>query len=154
MAKSARKGEEQMSDTVEGFETAAKNGTDAFKAGFEKVAKNYDRFLGYGKDTIDAYTKSATAATKGAESLQSELYSYSKRSVDESISTVKALLSTKSVHEVLELQTSFAKTAFDAYVTEVTKVSEILLSTAKESFEPLRGRAQAWVEVVQSGRPV
>ncbi|MDE2184988.1 MAG: phasin family protein [Alphaproteobacteria bacterium] len=152
MAKSARKSEEKVSDTVEGFETAAKNGTNALKAGFEKAARGYDQILGYGKDTVEAYTKSATAATKGAETLHNELYSYSKRSMDESISATKALLATKSVHEAFELQSSFAKSAFDAYVSEVTKVSEIVLSAAKEAFEPLQGRVQAWVDVVQNSR--
>ena len=129
-----------------------KTGTDAFKAGMEKAVAGYDSLVGYGKDTAEAYVKSATIAGKGIESLNSEIYSYSKGAIEESITAGKALLASKSVHEAFELQTGFAKSAFEAYVEELTKVGELFTATAKDSFAPLQGCYQAWVEVVQSAR--
>ncbi|MDE1937596.1 MAG: TIGR01841 family phasin [Alphaproteobacteria bacterium] len=152
MAKSAKVAGDKIADAAENIETAMKNGTEAIKAGFEKAVKNYDQIVGYGKETVEAYVKSANAAGKGAETLHNELYSYSKQSVEESIAAAKALLGAKSAHEAFELQSGFAKTAFEAYVSEVTKLSELFVSTTKEAFEPLQGRVQAWVEVVQSAR--
>ncbi len=137
---------------TEGIETAIKTGSDAFKTGFDKAVQNYDQLLGYGKETVEAYMKAANAAGKGVETLHSELYAYSKQSVEDSISATKALLGSKSVHEAFELQTDFAKSAFDTYVSQVTKLGEIVSSTAKGTFEPLQGRIQAWVDIVQSSR--
>lgn len=137
---------------AETIETAIKNGSEVFKNGFDKAVKNYDQFLGYGKDTVEAYMKAANAAGKGVETLHSEMYSYSKQSVEDSISATKALLGSKSAHEAFELQSDFAKSAFDTYVSQVTKLSEIMSATAKQTFEPIQGRIQAWVEVVQSAR--
>ncbi len=137
---------------TEGIETAIKTGSEALKSGFDKAVKNYDQFLGYGKDTVEAYLKAANAAGKGVETLQSELYAYSKQSVEDTISATKALLGSKSVHEAFELQSDFAKSAFDTYVSQVTKLGEIVSTTAKETFEPFQGRIQAWVDVVQSSR--
>ena len=133
-------------------ETTFKTGTDAIKAGFEKAVAGYDSVLGYGKDTAEAYMKSATVAGKGIESINSELYSYSKESIEESIAAGKAILGSKSIHEAFELQTDFAKSAFEAYVGQLTKFSELFTSTTKDTFAPLQGRVQAWVEVVQSAR--
>ena len=48
----------------------------------------------------------------------------------------------------------YAKSAFEAYVSELTKVSDLFTSATKETFAPLQGRVQAWVEVVQSARAV
>ncbi|MBI3677716.1 MAG: TIGR01841 family phasin [Proteobacteria bacterium] len=137
---------------AEGIETAMKNGTEALKNGFEKAAKSYDQFLGFGKDTVEAYLKSANAAGKGAETLHNEIYSYSKQSIEDSLAAVKAVAASKSVHEAFELQTDFAKTAFDAYVGQMTKLGEIFQTSAKETFAPLQSRVQAWVEVVQNAR--
>ncbi len=137
---------------TEGIETAIKTGSEALKSGFDKAVKNYDQFLGYGKDTVEAYLKAANAAGKGVETLQNELYAYSKQSMEDTISATKALLGSKSVHEAFELQSDFAKTAFDTYVSQVTKLGEIVSSTAKETLEPIQGRIQAWVDVVQSSR--
>jgi phasin family protein len=146
------KAAEAINGTAEGIETAFKTGTEALKVGFEKAVKNYDQLLGYGKDTVEAYVKSANAAGKGAETLHNEIYAYSKQSIEDSITAAKAVMGSKSVHEAFELQTDFAKSAFDAYVSEMTKLSELFVSTSKQTLGPLQGRIAAWVEVVQSAR--
>ena len=152
MAKSAKAASDKVNDAAENIETAMKTGTEAFKAGFEKAVKNYDQIVGYGKETAEAYVKSANAAGKGAETLHNELYTYSKQSIEDSIAAAKTLLGAKSVHEAFELQTGFAKMAFEAYVGQVTKFSKIFVATTKEALKPLQGRVQAWVDVVQRAR--
>jgi len=151
VSKSRAKAGERV-ETTETFETAMKNGSDAFKAGFEKAVKGYDQFWDYGRDTVEAYAKAANAAGKGAETIQNEIYAYSKQSVEESISAAKALFGSKSVHEAFEVQTDFVKSAFESYVGEVTKLTEIVFATTKEAFNPLQGRVQAWAEVVENAR--
>lgn len=133
-------------------ESAMENGAAALKTGLEKALKGYDAFVGYGKDTADAYTKSATVAGKGIESINSEIYSYSKQSIEEAVTATKAVLGSKSVHEAFEFQTDFAKSAFESYVSELTKISELATSATKETFAPFKGRVQAWLDVVQSSR--
>src|SRR6201996_916155 len=122
--------------TIGSAEATFFNGAEALKSGFEKAVKNYDTVLGYGKDTVEAYMKSATVAGKGIESINSEIYSYSKDAIEESIAAGKAILGSKSIHEAFELQTDFAKSAFESYVSELTKFSELFSSTAKDSFAP------------------
>ena len=152
MAKAAKSAGETTGAAAETIETAMKTGTDALKVGFEKAVKNYDQMIGYNKDTVEACVKSASVAGKGAQILHNEMYSYSKQSVEDSIAATKALFGTKSIQEAFELQTGFAKAAFEAYVGEMTKLSEIFVSTSKEALEPIQGRVQAWVDVVQKAR--
>jgi len=148
MAKTS-KTTDKVTDTAD---AAVKNGAAAFKNGFEKAAKGYDHFLTYGKDTAEAYLKAANAAGKGIETLHQEIYGFSKQSIEDSLAATKAVLGSKSVHEAFEVQTDFAKTAFDAYVGQMTRLSEIVTATSKEAFAPLQGRVQAWVDVVNSSR--
>ncbi len=108
----------------------------------------------YSKDTVEAYVKSANVAGKGVETIQSELYNFSKQAIEDQMAAAKALMASKSVHEAFELQTDFAKTAFDAYVGEMTKLGELFATTTKSAIEPLQGRMQAWMDVVQTSRPV
>lgn len=151
MAKNKMAGEKTM-HAAEGMENVMKNGADAMKTGFEKAVKGYDQFLGYGKETVEAYAKAANVAAKGAETLNSEIFAYSKQSMEDTIAQTKALMATKSVHEAFELQADFAKTAFETYVSQMTKFSEIFVSTTKDSFAPIQGRVQAWVDTVQTAR--
>jgi phasin family protein len=106
-------------------ETVLENGAAALKTGLEKALKGYDAFVGYGKRTADAVTKSATVAGKGIESINSEIYSYSKQSIEDAVAATKAVMGSKSVHEAFEFQTDFAKSAFEAYVAELSKISEL-----------------------------
>ena len=143
------------SETLKGaehFETAAHTGAAALKTGFEKAVKNYDSLIGYGKETVEAVVKSAEAAGKGAETLHNEIYAFSKSSVEESIAATKALMASKSAHEAFELQSGFAKSAFEQYVAQVTKLGEIYTSATKQAIAPLQGRVQAWVDVVQRAK--
>ena len=141
-----------MTNATEAAETALENGAAALKTGLEKALKNYDAVLGFGKETTEACMKSATAAGKGIETLNGEIYAYSKQSLENSISATKAVMGSKSVHEAFEFQTDFAKSAFEAYVGELSKFSEIATAAAKDSFAPLKGRMQAWMDVVQTAR--
>ena len=59
-------------ETTETLETAMKNGSEAFRTGFEKAVKGYDEFWGYGRETVEAYVKAANVAGKGVETLQNE----------------------------------------------------------------------------------
>ncbi len=152
MAKAKTAADEKAIDAADDVEMHVKNGAETLKLGFEKAVKNYDHLVGYGKDTVEAYMKAANVAGKGAETLHNEIYAYSKQSIEDTIAATKALMGTKSIHEAFELQTDFAKTAFDAYVSQLTRLSELFVSTTKDTMAPIQGRVQAWVETVQSTR--
>jgi phasin family protein len=133
-------------------ETAMANGAEALKAGFDKAIKNYDLVLGYSKDTAEAVAKSATVAGKGVETLNNEIYAYSKQSLEDSITATKAVMGSKSLHEAFEYQSDYAKSAFEGYIGELTKFGELFTAATKNSFAPLQGRVEAWLDVVQTTR--
>jgi phasin family protein len=151
MAKAKTAGE-KINGATETIESAFKNGSEALKANFEKATKGYEQILGFSKDTAEAYVKAANVAGKGAETLHNEIVAFSKSSIEGSIANAKAVMASKSAHEAFELQAGFAKSAFEAYVAQMTKVSELMVATSKETFAPIQGRVQAWVDVVQSAR--
>ena len=51
-----------------------------------------------------------------------------------------------------KFQTDFAKSAFEAYVAELSKISELATAATKETYAPFKGRVQAWLDTVQSVR--
>jgi phasin family protein len=133
-------------------ETALENGAAAMKTGLEMALKGYDAILGYSKETAEAVVKSATVAGKSVESINNEIYSFSKQSIEDSVAATKAVMSSKSVHEAFEFQTDFAKSAFESYVSELSKISELATAATKDTFAPFKGRVQAWLDVVQTSR--
>ena len=58
----------------------------------------------------------------------------------------------RSIQELIELQTNFAKSAMETYLSEVTKMTETLTGSVKESFKPINERVTASVEKFQAAR--
>jgi phasin family protein len=132
-----------------GTKTAAINGAEIFHESFEKAAKGYEELTAFGKDNAAALLQSAQVASKGMETLGSELLAFSKQSVEESIAATQAMLASKSLNELFQLQSDFSKMAFTQYRTQAAKFGELALSLAKEASEPLNARMAAFAALAQ-----
>ncbi len=137
---------------AEAIEAALKSSAATFKDGFEKANNGYEQFLAFGKENAEAVLKSANIAGKGIEAINTEVFAFSRNSVEEGIAVTKEIMASKTVQEVIELQTGFAKTAFETYVAEFSKVRELAMATAKEFNAPLQERATAFAGLVQETR--
>ena len=140
---------EAAKSTVEQF-TAASN--VAFKEGVEKSLAAMNELNTHSKQNLEAIVASATASAKGAEALGAQALAFSKAVFDTQVSAAKSLAGAKSVQEVVELQTSFAKTALETYMAEFAQMSDTVSASVKESMKPLNERVTATVEKFQAVR--
>ena len=135
--------------TVDQF-TAASN--VAFKDGVEKTLAALNDANAHSKKNLEAVVASVTAATKGAEALGAQAMAFSKSNFESQVAAAKSLTSAKSVQEVVELQTAFAKTALETYIAEMGRMSETVSASVKDSMKPLNERMTAMVERLQAAR--
>ncbi|HWA61065.1 MAG TPA: TIGR01841 family phasin [Caulobacteraceae bacterium] len=142
-------GAETLKTTVEQFTTA---GNKAFKDSVEKSLATLGEVNTHSKKNLEAVVASVTAATKGVEALGAHAMAYSKKSMDDNVAAAKTLAAAKSVQEVVELQTAYAKTAFETYMAEMNKMTEIVAASFKDSLSPINERVTALVERVQAAR--
>jgi phasin family protein len=140
---------ETAKSAVEQFTTA---GNKAFKDSFEKSMSAVAELNAHSKKNFEAAVASITAATKGAETLGAQAVAFSKKAVEDQVSAARTLAAAKSVQEVIELQTGFAKTAFETYVAEVNKMTETVAASVKDSAAPINERMTAFIERAQSAR--
>jgi phasin family protein len=143
----AAKGAETLKSTVDQFTTA---GNQAFKDGIEKSLTALGEVNAHSKKNLEAAVASVTAATKGAEALGAQAMAYSKQAMDQHVAAAKSLSGAKSVQEVVELQTAYAKSAMEAYIAEMNKASEVVAASVKECFLPINERMTAFVERFQA----
>ncbi len=130
--------------------TAASN--VAFKDGVEKTLTALNDANALSKKNLEAVVASVTAATKGAEALGAQAMAFSKSSFENQVAAAKSLSTAKSVQEVVELQTAFAKTALETYMAEMGRMSETVSASVKDSMKPLNERMTAMVERLQAAR--
>lgn len=134
-------------------EAATKNVEQAVaytKDQLDKVSKQvftaYDEMAGFHKENVDAMLASSTVFAKGMENLTKAVMAYSQAQVEQSMAAAKAMAGVKTLRELVDLQTEFARTSFDAMISEATKVSEMSVKVANEAIEPISARVNATVE--------
>jgi len=145
----AAKGADALQSTVEQFTTA---GNQAFKDSIEKSLSALGEANAHSKKNLEAVVASVTAATKGAEALGAQTMAYSKKAMEDHVAVAKSLTTAKSVQEVVELQTAYAKSWMESYMAQMNKASETVSASVKESFQPINERVTAFVEKVQASR--
>jgi phasin family protein len=145
----AAAGDRMMRDAMD---RASQVGDQAFKDGMEKSLQALNELNAQSKRNLEAVVESVTAATKGAETLSNEAMTYTRKTVEGHVEQARALSGARSVQEVVELQTTYAKSAMEAYIAQMNKAAEIMSDVVKQSFRPLNERATAMVETMQSAR--
>jgi phasin family protein len=141
---------------------ASKTATEAFETftstSTETVRENIDRSLAalseasaFGKQNVEAWVASATAAQKGFEALSARTVAFQKEALEKHVAAAKSLMTSKSVQEFVEKQNDYAKSSFEAYVAELTTVSDLVAGVAKETLQPINERVNAVGQLIQTG---
>ena len=100
---------------------------------------NIEDFQKFSKDQVEAATKAATLATKNLQQIASESTDYSKKSVEQGTAAVEQLMGAKSLDKAFEIQSAYAKSAYEGFVAQATKVGDFYTTFFKEAFKPLEG---------------
>ena len=135
--------------TIASYEKFATSATTALKGSVEKSMTAMTEMNDLSKKNLEAVMTSVTAAAKGAETLGASVFAYSKKAMEEQVAAAKILASAKSLQEVVELQTGFAKSAFETYIAEMNKMAETFSASVKDSMTPISERVTAVVERFQ-----
>jgi phasin family protein len=93
----------------------------------------------YGKQQIESVVASATTVQTGLQAIASAYGEYTKKSFEDTKSFVEKLSGVKSLDKAFEVQTDYAKSAYESFVTESQKIAGMYSDLAKQSFRPLEG---------------
>jgi hypothetical protein len=104
--------------------------------GRETMVKNFEDLQQVSKDNIDIAMKSIGAVSKSAQAIAAEVADYSKKSFEESTAALEKLFGVRSLEKAIEVQTEYAKSAYEGFVAEATKIGELYADMAKETYKP------------------
>ena len=123
---------------------------DRAKAALEKTTKAGEEFSEFTKGNMEAFAASAKTAAKGAETLGQEMAEYGKKSFETASATMKSLAGVKTPTELFQIQSDYAKSAFDGAVAEASKLSEAWLKLAGDIFQPISSRYALAAEKIKT----
>jgi hypothetical protein len=94
-------------------------------------------FQKFSKDQIEAFTAASTTLSKGLQDIASESTDYSKKAFAAGTAMYEKLLGARSVETAIQIQTEFAKQAYEGFVAQATKVAEIYTRVASDAMKPV-----------------
>ncbi len=97
----------------------------------------FEDFQKFSKDQLEAFTTVSTTWSKGLQDIATESTDYSKKTFAASTAMFEKLLGARSVETAVQIQTEFAKQAYEGFVAQATKVSELYTRVASDALKPV-----------------
>ena len=91
----------------------------------------------YGKEQIETVVASATSVQHGLQAIASAYGDYTKKSFEDTKSYVEKLSGVKSLDKALEVQSEYARSAYETFVSESQKLAGLYGDLAKTAFKPV-----------------
>ncbi len=91
------------------------------------------------KEQIDAAVASTNSFAGGVQAIATAYGDYTKKSFEDTRSFVEKLSGVKSLDKAIEIQTEFAKSAFETFVAESQKIGALYRDLAKQAYKPFGG---------------
>lgn len=100
------------------------------------MMQSFDDAGKFGKDMADTGLKSVASVSKNMQAIAVEATEYSRRAFEQSGSALEKLVQAKSPDKAMEIQMDFARQAYEGFVGQATRMSELYADMAKEVYKP------------------
>ena len=110
------------------------------KAAMERSTKLFEELNEFNKGNIEALVESSKVAAKAAEQLGQQAAETARKNFEQATAALKGFASAKTPTEFFQLQSEFARSAFDQLIAETSRNSETALKLAGDIFQPISNR--------------
>ena len=97
----------------------------------------FEDFQKFSKDQLEAFTAASSTLSKGLQDIATESTDYSKKAFAAGTAMYEKLLGARSVESAIQIQTEFAKEAYEGFVAQATKVSDLYTRVATDALKPV-----------------
>ena len=118
-----------MPETKRVAEEANRMGQEAQEQA-KRVGQEFQRAAERG---VEAASRSFAEINRNFQTIATEMADFSKRRLDDVLQSWEQLLRARSLPDVAEVQTRYAQKAYDAYMSEFSKLGEMYLGAARDA---------------------
>jgi hypothetical protein len=90
-----------------------------------------------GKDGFDATARSFSEMSKSFQAIAAQVTDYSKKAFEDGTRAFEQLIGAKSVEQAIEIQSQYAKKAYETYIAEMSKLGEMYVALARDAYKPV-----------------
>ena len=103
----------------------------------EPIQKASEEFQKLSKNNFDATVRSYSELNKGFQAIAANMTDYSKQAFEDATRAFEQLAGAKSLEHVFEIQSQYAKKAYDSWVAEASKLGEMYVAVARDAYKPV-----------------
>jgi hypothetical protein len=108
-----------------------------------EIQRYGEEFQQASKDGFDASVRALGEWNKGFQAIAATIADFSKKSFQDGTRVWEQLVGVKSVEQAWEIQSQYAKKAFDDYVAHASKLSEMYTDLARNAYRPVEQATRA-----------
>jgi hypothetical protein len=113
--------------------------------GEESIMIKIEEVQQHGKEQFDAAVAAAGSLQKGVQAIAIAVGDYTRKSFDDGNTFTEKLAGVKSLDKAIEVQTEYAKTAYETFVVESQKIGELYADLARQTYKPFENFAAKFV---------
>jgi hypothetical protein len=100
------------------------------------MIQNFEEIQKKSKENLDKNMKVAGVVSKGMQEIAVDATDYAKKSMEEGTSAMEKLMSAKSLDKAIEIQSAYAKSAYENAISASTKMNDKFMALMKEAMKP------------------
>ncbi len=149
----AAAGEAATAAAGKGYEDAAAKTAAGFEAtqvkmkeGMEKAMKTAEELVTFGQGNMEAFVKSGQIWAAGMQDISKQVAATAQASLEQTLSTFRAMTGVKSLKDAMELQTTYARSTLEKTVSESGRLTDASMKLAEQAIAPITARVTLAVE--------
>ena len=108
--------------------------------------KTPEEFMTFSQANVEAFVKSSQIFATGLQDMGKMFAASAQATMDETMSTFRAMSSVRSFKEALDLQATLARSTMEKAVAQSSQVAETSFKLAEQAMAPIASRVTLAVE--------
>jgi phasin family protein len=129
-----------LSDSVSSTMAGLEKTQTAVTGNMEKTIKTAQEMVAFGQGNLEAIVKSSQIWAAGVQDLSKSFAASARVQIDETLATAKSFAAVKSLKDLLDLQTAFARNSLERAVAETAKLTDASTKLATGALAPITAR--------------
>ena len=97
--------------------------------------QQFETLQKFGKSSLEANLKTLADVAEGAQAVAAQTTDYVTKSLEQSNSAFEKLAGVRSLDKAIEVQSDYAKQAYEGFVAQTTRTRELYAQLAKKVFD-------------------
>jgi phasin family protein len=116
------------------------------KEGVEKAMKTAEELVAFSQGNMEAFLRSGQIWAAGVQDISKQFAATAQASIEETVSTFKALSSVKSLKDAIDLQSNLARSAIEKTLSESGRLTDASFKLTEQTLAPITARVTLAVE--------